>query len=103
MLVAPRIRRLFGADFWVLTRLRWVRAPRPKRVFVFGPCVFLRVTFAEQEIMRMQNDTETPLWMRGNYAPVREEATAFDLRVEGAIPPELCGLYARNGATHARA
>jgi carotenoid cleavage dioxygenase-like enzyme len=46
----------------------------------------------------MQDDTETPLWMRGNYAPVCEEATAFDLPVEGAIPPELRGLYARNGA-----
>jgi carotenoid cleavage dioxygenase len=27
-----------------------------------------------------------------------EEITAFDLPVEGSIPPELCGLYARNGA-----
>ena len=46
----------------------------------------------------MQDKAETPLWMRGNYAPVREEATAFDLPVEGSIPPELCGLYARNVA-----
>ena len=29
---------------------------------------------------------------------MREEATAFDLSVEGSIPPELCGLYARNVA-----
>jgi carotenoid cleavage dioxygenase len=36
--------------------------------------------------------------MRGNYAPVTEEITAFDLPVEGSVPPELCGLYARNGA-----
>jgi carotenoid cleavage dioxygenase len=36
--------------------------------------------------------------MSGNYAPVMEEVTAFDLPVEGSIPPELCGLYARNGA-----
>ena len=46
----------------------------------------------------MQDKAETPKWMRGNYEPVREEATAFDLPVEGSIPPELCGLYARNGA-----
>ena len=46
----------------------------------------------------MQDKAETPIWMRGNYEPVREEATAFDLPVEGSIPPELCGLYARNGA-----
>jgi carotenoid cleavage dioxygenase-like enzyme len=65
---------------------------------VFGPCVFLGVYFAKQETLRMQDDTETPLWMRGNYAPVGEETTAFDLPVERNIPPELCGLYARNGA-----
>jgi carotenoid cleavage dioxygenase len=27
--------------------------------------------------------------------------TAFDLAVEGALPPELCGLYVRNGANPA--
>lgn len=41
---------------------------------------------------------DTPFWERGNLAPVQEEVTAFDLPVEGAIPPELNGLYARNGA-----
>jgi carotenoid cleavage dioxygenase-like enzyme len=41
---------------------------------------------------------ETPPWMKGNYAPVQQEATTFELPVEGSIPPELCGLYARNGA-----
>ncbi|GFG53990.1 9-cis-epoxycarotenoid dioxygenase [Mycolicibacterium agri] len=34
---------------------------------------------------------------RGNYAPVADELTAFDLPVEGAIPPELDGWYLRNG------
>ncbi|MEV3903113.1 carotenoid oxygenase family protein [Mycobacterium sp. NPDC050551] len=34
---------------------------------------------------------------RGNYAPVPDELTAFDLPVEGAIPPDLCGWYLRNG------
>jgi carotenoid cleavage dioxygenase len=41
---------------------------------------------------------EKPFHLRGNFAPVREEVTAFDLPVEGALPPELCGLYVRNGA-----
>ena len=39
-----------------------------------------------------------PFWEKGNLAPVHEEVTVFDLPVEGAIPPELNGLYARNGA-----
>lgn len=41
---------------------------------------------------------EKPYWLKGNLAPVMEEVTTFDLPVEGAIPPELNGLYARNGA-----
>ena len=40
---------------------------------------------------------ELPFHLRGNYAPVREEVTAVDLPVEGALPPELRGLYLRNG------
>lgn len=40
---------------------------------------------------------ELPFYLRGNFAPVMEEVTAFDLPVEGAIPPQLRGLYVRNG------
>jgi carotenoid cleavage dioxygenase len=39
-----------------------------------------------------------PFHLTGNYAPVMDELTRFDLPVEGAIPPELTGLYVRNGA-----
>ncbi len=45
---------------------------------------------------------QTPFWMQGSFAPVKEEATAIDLPVEGAIPPELSGLYVRNGANPRR-
>ena len=38
-----------------------------------------------------------PFHLQGNFAPVHEEKTAFDLEVQGAIPPELRGLYLRNG------
>ena len=47
---------------------------------------------------QVETRSDTPFWERGNLAPVHEEVTAFDLPVEGAIPPELNGLYARNGA-----
>jgi carotenoid cleavage dioxygenase-like enzyme len=40
---------------------------------------------------------ELPFHLRGNYAPVEKEVTAHDLPVEGAIPPELQGLFVRNG------
>lgn len=40
---------------------------------------------------------ELPFHLGGNYAPVSEESTAFDLPVEGALPAELRGLYVRNG------
>ncbi|MCH9686387.1 MAG: carotenoid oxygenase family protein [Deltaproteobacteria bacterium] len=35
-------------------------------------------------------------WLCGNYGPV-EEHEAFDLAVEGTLPPALEGLYVRNG------
>ena len=41
---------------------------------------------------------EKPFHLQGNFAPVKEEITATDLEVEGSIPPELCGIYARNSA-----
>jgi carotenoid cleavage oxygenase len=36
-------------------------------------------------------------YLVGNFAPVRDEATATDLPVTGAIPPQLAGRYLRNG------
>lgn len=38
-----------------------------------------------------------PFHLRGNYAPVLQEVTAFDLPFQGAIPNELQGRYVRNG------
>ena len=35
--------------------------------------------------------------LRGNWAPVLDEITDTNLRVEGTIPPELCGVYMRTG------
>jgi carotenoid cleavage dioxygenase len=40
---------------------------------------------------------EGQFFRTGNYAPVADELTEFDLQVEGAIPPELDGWYLRNG------
>lgn len=36
-------------------------------------------------------------YQQGNFAPVADELTEFDLLVEGTIPPELDGWYLRNG------
>jgi len=36
-------------------------------------------------------------WQQGNFRPVSEEVTLTELKVEGTIPPELSGLYVRNG------
>lgn len=38
-----------------------------------------------------------PFHLRGNFAPIQQEVTAFRLEVRGAIPPELRGVYVRNG------
>jgi len=42
--------------------------------------------------------TDTPFHLKGNFAPVEEELTVTELRVEGEIPAELSGLYCRNGS-----
>ncbi|MCB0965720.1 MAG: carotenoid oxygenase family protein [Ilumatobacter sp.] len=42
-------------------------------------------------------DTDASLYLSGNYAPVTEEITAFDLPVIGELPAELNGRYLRNG------
>jgi len=39
----------------------------------------------------------TNAYLNGNYAPVEQELTVFDLPVVGQLPPELCGRYLRNG------
>ncbi len=42
-------------------------------------------------------ETVFPVFRTGNYAPVHDELTEFDLAVEGCIPAELNGWYLRNG------
>lgn len=41
--------------------------------------------------------TTTSFHLKGHYAPVHDELTAYDLPVTGTIPPELTGWYLRNG------
>lgn len=41
--------------------------------------------------------TDLNPYLQGNFAPVTEEVTAFDLPVTGELPLELTGRYLRNG------
>ncbi|MCU1388714.1 MAG: putative dioxygenase [Ilumatobacteraceae bacterium] len=43
-------------------------------------------------------DPDRPWWMQGNYAPVFDEIDSTALVVTGSIPPELTGMYVRNGS-----
>jgi carotenoid cleavage dioxygenase-like enzyme len=43
-------------------------------------------------------DPDVPWWLQGGFAPVADEVEAVDLEVTGALPPELSGLYVRNGS-----
>ena len=45
-----------------------------------------------------RQSSSQPWFLAGNYAPVADELTAFDLPVTGAIPPSLSGRYVRNGS-----
>ena len=42
-------------------------------------------------------DNPTKWHLRDNWAPVLDERTDFDLRVDGVIPPQLQGTYMRTG------
>jgi carotenoid cleavage dioxygenase len=35
-------------------------------------------------------------WMHGNYGPVLDEIESFELEIQGAIPPDLNGIFLRN-------
>ena len=41
--------------------------------------------------------TTPPVFIEGLYEPTQDELTVETLEVTGAIPPELCGRYLRNG------
>ena len=45
----------------------------------------------------VEPQTVFPIFRTGNYAPVHDELTEFDLPVVGKIPDELNGWYLRNG------
>ena len=47
--------------------------------------------------MTEKSAKELPFHLRGNYAPVTDERTEINLEVTGSIPPELRGVYMRNG------
>jgi carotenoid cleavage oxygenase len=47
--------------------------------------------------MTVEDSTGTNKWLRGLYAPLTEELTAFELPVSGCLPVELDGRYLRNG------
>jgi carotenoid cleavage dioxygenase-like enzyme len=44
----------------------------------------------------MSVDTNNP-FLSGNFAPVHEEVTVSDLKVTGKLPPDLDGMFIRNG------
>jgi carotenoid cleavage dioxygenase len=43
-------------------------------------------------------DPGVPWWLQGGFAPVAQEVESTSLEVVGALPPELNGLYVRNGS-----
>ena len=36
-------------------------------------------------------------FLTNNFAPIKEEITAYDLKVIGELPPDLSGMFVRNG------
>lgn len=56
---------------------------------------------AAEELGPIPNDTTDPKtswWLQHEYAPVAAESDSVQLEVIGSIPPELDGIYVRNGS-----
>ena len=49
----------------------------------------------------MTDVQQEPWFLSGNFAPVADETTVYDLEVTGAIPAALTGRYLRNGSNPA--
>ncbi|MEZ0363285.1 carotenoid oxygenase family protein [Mycobacterium sp. pUA109] len=66
---------------------------------VAAPAVLLAAVSGNGSPLGSAQPVETvfPFFRTGNYAPVPDELTTFDLPVDGAIPAELTGWYLRNG------
>jgi carotenoid cleavage dioxygenase len=79
-----------------ISLLEWARLAQEGRCH----CLQLGSRYArnEQRAEGQMSAADTlPYYLRGNFAPVMQEITALDLPVKGAIPPELCGRFVRNG------
>ncbi|MDI3314665.1 MAG: carotenoid oxygenase family protein [Mycobacterium sp.] len=78
-----------------------VRSARPRPVMLETAAapdrVDVQASLAPPAAVGYAPETVFPIFRTGNYAPVPDELTAFDLPVEGAIPAELNGWYLRNG------
>jgi len=64
------------------------------------PC-FAIARLQEVPVLEANDLSPTPFYLTGNFAPVMDEITAFDLPVQGEIPAALRGVYMRNGANPA--
>jgi len=64
----------------------------------FAACSSSGRTAAPRPPTTVPLDPGHPWWLQRGFAPVRKEVEAFDLPVQGALPPELSGLYVRNGS-----
>lgn len=53
-----------------------------------------------EEVVDSPYDPSKSWWMQNEYAPTLQEHDVAELEVVGSIPPELDGLFVRNGANH---
>ncbi len=55
----------------------------------------------EELIERSEKRIVSNPFLKGNFAPIRDELDAVDLPIEGELPKDLVGIYMRNGANPA--
>ena len=93
-------REVFGAQHTGLNRRSFLRT-----LGILSATAALPAKFGckpdEAEPTVLPHDPDQPWWLQSNFAPVFEELYETNLEVHGSIPPELHGLYVRNGSNPA--
>ena len=68
-----------------------------RRKFIKGTGLGLSALAGSSILTACAKQEPYKFWLDGNYPPVSEQVTETSLKVEGSLPPELNGLYVRNG------
>ena len=91
----------FGDQHVGLSRRRFLEAASLLTVAAALPGGCTSGNDGEEVVTQLPYDPNQPWWLQSNFAPVFDEQVSQELEIRGSLPPELNGLYVRNGSNPA--